>query len=209
MKEHYFSTSGAFQRDTDVIFTTDDPKNEFLQALRKKIHGAEANPYDYRAGASADMVAAFERLEKNPGVHNSYMPQVSFLNVVGDQRDEVYTIIRNSAYLNVAQPFKEEERRLPEEDTLTVVRGFIGAYPNNFFQVNEKQLPKFVEQIISTKGPKDRDRIRNLYTVRRNAPWFWRLSDKFHQMYKEKDGIAAGIFDYNRYHYELKSLAIH
>ena len=60
VKEHYFSTSGAFQRDTDVIFTTDDPKKEFLQALRKKIHGAEASPYDYRAGASADMVAAFD-----------------------------------------------------------------------------------------------------------------------------------------------------
>jgi hypothetical protein len=202
VKEHYFSTSDAFQRDTDVVFTTDDPKKEFLQALRKKIYGADASPYDYRTGASPEMVAAFERLEKNPGVHNSYMPQVSFLNVIGDQRDEAYTLIRNSAYLNVAQPFREEGRRLPGEDTLTVVRGFIGAYPNNFLQVNEKQLPQFVEEIISAKGPADRERIRSRYTVPRNAPWFWRLSDKFHRMYKEKEGIAAGIFDYNRYHYD-------
>ena len=199
-KEHYFGTSSAFQRDTDVEFLTDDPKTEFLQRMRKNIYGAEAEPYDYRVTASAEMVAAFEAMESNMGVHNSLMPQVTFLNVVGEKRDEAYTIIRNSAYLNVTQPFTEQERRVPEEDTLTVARGFIGAYPNNFFQVNERELTKLAEAIASMKGPRDQERILSFYGVERNAPWFWRLSDKFQQQYREKDGISAGIFDYNRYH---------
>ena len=168
--------------------------------MRKKIPGAQAKPYDYRTSASAGMITAFEQLEANVGVHNSYMPQVSFVNVIGGQRDEAYTIIRNSAYLNIAQPFKEQERRLPAEDSLTVVRGFIGAYPNQFFQVNEKQIPEFVTDVVSLKASVDYDRVLDRYGVRRNAPWFWRLSDKFHRMYREKDGIAAGIFDYNRYY---------
>ena len=203
VKEHYFSTSEAFSRETDVVFTSDNPKKELLKTLRRKVHGATAQPYDYRLSASAEMIAVFERLEHRAGSHNSFMPQVSFLNVVGDKRDEVYTIIRNSGYTNVTQPFDEKSRRLPEEDTLTITRGVLGAYPNNFIQINEKELPEFADAIIQMKNPLDQGRLLERYGVSRNAPWFWRLSDKFQQMYKERDGIEAGIFDLNRYHYRL------
>ena len=199
VKEHYFANSNVFQRDTDVVYNTDEPKRELLLNLREHIHGAKAKPYDYHETASAKMVAAFEALEANIGRHNSYIPQVNFVNVIGEHRDEAYTIIRNNAYLNVAQPFQEEKRRLPNDDSLTVVRGFIGAYPNSFIQVNEQDLPNFVKHVASIKNREDANRIASLYAVPRNAPWFWRLSDKFHAMHKEKDGIAAGIFDYNRY----------
>ncbi|MEH6582107.1 MAG: fatty acid cis/trans isomerase [Halioglobus sp.] len=200
VKEHYFSTSEAFQRDTDIVFKTDDPKTELLQRMRKKIHGAEAKTYDYRVDASPAMITAFEKLENNVGAHNSFMPHVSFLNVIGSSRDEVYTIIRNAGHSNISQPFGEQERRLPEEDSLTVVRGFLGAYPNVFMQINESELANFVKNVASLKKPGDRTAIIDRYVVHRNAPWFWRLSDKFHKMYQERDGMAAGIFDYNRYY---------
>jgi hypothetical protein len=201
VKEHYFSTSAAFSRESDVVFSSDDPKNELLQTLRGKIHGATAQPYDYRLSGSPEMISVFEKLEQSVGTHNSFMPHVSFLNVVGDKRDEVYTIIRNSGHTNVAQPFDEKYRRRPNEDTLTITRGFLGAYPNNFFQINESELPQFADAITGMKNAVDQNRILDRYAVSRNAPWFWRLSDKFHKMYKEKDGIEAGIFDLNRYHY--------
>jgi hypothetical protein len=199
VREHYFGTSDVFKRDTDVVYKTDDPKKEFLLRMREHIHGAKAQPYDYRETASPKMVAAFEKLEANVGRHNSFLPQVNFVNVIGPNRNEAYTIIRNSAYSNIAQLFKEEKRRLPNEDSLTVVRGLVGAYPNNFIQVNEHDLPNFVKHIAGIKTRADADRVSSLYSVRRNAPWFWNLSDRFHTMHKEKNGITAGIFDYNRY----------
>ncbi|MEH6593120.1 MAG: fatty acid cis/trans isomerase, partial [Halioglobus sp.] len=200
VKDHYFGTSEVFAHDTDIVYKTDDPKTELLQRMRKKIYGAEAKNYDYRVDASPGMIAAFEKLEQNIGAHNSFMPHVSFVNVIGDSRDDVYTIIRNAGHSNISQPFGEEERRLPEEDSLTVVRGFLGAYPNVFVQINESQLANFVEDIASMKKPADKATIMNRYGVHRNAPWFWRLSDKFHEKYQERDGIEAGIFDYNRYY---------
>jgi hypothetical protein len=197
--DHYFSNSEVFERDTDIEYKTDDPKAELLLALRDRIHGADARGYDYHQSASKDMVTAFESIENAAGRHNSFVPEVSFLNVISDSRDEVYTIIRNSGHLNIAQPFREQNLRLPEEDNLTVARGFIGAYPNNFFQVNEKDLPKFVDALLKLDGASSLEQLVERYGANRYASWFWRLSDKLQQKYEEEKGLEAGIFDYNRY----------
>ncbi len=33
-----------------------------------------------------------------------------------------------------------------------MVRGFLGAYPNYFFELNERELPQFVEHIAGLKN---------------------------------------------------------
>ncbi|MBT4521452.1 MAG: peptidylprolyl isomerase [Halieaceae bacterium] len=199
IREHFFTKSEIFKRPIDIHFDTDNPKQEFLQRMRQRIHGATAGAYDYRVDASPDLVDALKRLEQNPGIHNSYLPQVSFVNVFGLQRDDVYTFIRNAGYSNIAQPFRDRKRRLPEEDTLTVARGFIGAYPNIFFQISEKQLPLFVDEVAKLRSKEDYVRLHNRFGVSRNAPWFWHISDKLHGMYREQARERAGLFDYNRY----------
>ncbi|MEH6590289.1 MAG: fatty acid cis/trans isomerase [Halioglobus sp.] len=199
VSDHYFSNSKVFQRDTDIEYKTDNPKAELLLALRERIHGADGAKYDYRSSASKDMVTQLVRLESSVGLHNSFMPEVSFINIIGDSRDEVYTILRNSAHLNIAHPFDEKEQRLPEDDNLTIVRGFIGAYPNNFFQVNEKDLPRFVDALLKLDGPDSQDQVLEQYGVHRYASWFWRLGDKLQRKYDEENGLEAGIFDFNRY----------
>ncbi len=199
-KETFFGNSGIVDQPSAITYSTDDPKREFLSLMRERIVGARADNYDYHTSASSAMIAGFEQLEKNVGAHNSYMPQVSFVNVIGTGRDEAYTILRNTGYSNIAQLFKESKRTLPEEDKLTVVRGFIGAYPNYFFQVAESQVGLFASDIAKMNTQEDYNTLIERYGVHRNAPWFWRVSDKFHQMAKEQDPVAAGLFDYNRYH---------
>ncbi|AQA17102.1 peptidylprolyl isomerase [Halioglobus japonicus] len=198
-KQYFADNSGLNVRTSDIHFETDDPKTELLQKLRERIHGAQAERYDYRQSASADMAKAFSELEKATGIHNSFLPQVSFINVIGDQRDDVYTLVNNAGYSNIAQLFREQERRLPAEDTLTVARGFLGAYPNYFFQVNEKQIPLFAAELKAMKSRSDFAALKARYGVRRNATWFWRVSDKFHRISRAQDGIEFGLFDYNRY----------
>ncbi len=109
------------------------------------------------------------------------------------------SIIRPDSYSTNAQVFQEAERRIPSEDSLTVVKGFIGSYPNVFFQLHEKDLGDFIKAIIALRSEQDYAGLVSRYGVRRNAPWFWRLSDKFHAYYKKHYPTEAGLFDLNRY----------
>ncbi len=200
VNKYMLDSSALSARELGIVYHTDDPKAEFLEAMRERIHAADDHARGYRGVASAAMADVFDQLEGDVGSHNSYLPQVSFLNVIGDRRDEVYTLLRNSGYTNIAQLFGEDERRLPEEDGLTVVRGFLGAYPNYFFQVNEKELGAFASRIASLDSSEDYDQLLERWGVHRTDPWFWRVSDKLHHMLREEDPVNNGLLDYSRYH---------
>ena len=45
----------------------------------------------------------------------------------------------------------------------------------------------------------DYRRLVTLYGVRRNAPWFWRLSDRIYEHDQSANPREAGLFDLNRY----------
>ncbi len=198
-REHPFVHSEAMQQETPLVFRSADPKAEFLGWMRARLHGAEAANFDYRRSASPAMVDAFDKLVSARGSHNSFLPAVSFVNVIGPGRDEAYTLLHDAGYSNIAQLFREDERRLPGEDAVTVVAGLIGAHPNQFFQVHEKQVPLFVEDILALRTQEDLSLLRQRYGVRRNSPWFWAVSDRLHALFREQDGLAAGVLDYNRY----------
>lgn len=199
MREHFLKRSGYAQKTHNFNYRTDDPKAEFLGWMTDRIAGARDHRYLYAGAAPASTVKILEELESSVGVHNSYLPHTSILNVVSGGRDEVYTLLRNAGHSNIAQMFREEERRLPEEDSLTVARGFIGAYPNYFFQLNEQELAQFARDVRSLKSEEDYQALLERYGVRRNVSWFWRLSDKLHGMYWLQDHIEYGLLDYNRY----------
>ena len=112
---------------------------------------------------------------------------------------EAYSLLHNRAHSNIAQLFGEESRFIPEEDTLTVTPGFIGTYPNAFFQVNEKELSDFVSAVTGLKTEKDYAALLSLYGVRRNDPWFWQVSDRLYQYNLDNYDREAGLFDLNRY----------
>lgn len=199
-REHYIELNAMAAETIAIDYQSDDPKREFLEMQRERLYGAKAERFDYRReGASAQVVNALATLENSLGRHNSYMESVSFLNLVGDRRDEFYTLLRNSAHSNIAEAFNEDERRLPEEDSLTVVRGFIGAYPNYFFQVEEKEIDRFVAAVMAIDSAADYEQLKQLYGVRRNAPWFWRVVDKVHARSRWLNPREYGIFDLSRY----------
>lgn len=199
-RDNVFADSALVrEKPSDLSFSSDTPKAEFLGWVRERTHGASALPYDYRRSTRGELREAFDALVAQAGRHNSYLPQVSFLNVIGPQRDEAYTLLRDSGYANIALLFLEDARRLEEEDRLTVVRGFIGEHPNLFFQVHEKQVPLFAADIAALDSAADWQQLLERYGVARNAPWFWDLSDKFHRQHLAADPLYHGLFDYNRY----------
>jgi len=193
VKQFVLADTSKLDRDTDIVYHTDNPKQELLSMLQKREPGAEAHGYNVSD-------PHFAPLHNLSGPPFSFMPEVAFVEVLGaDGGEQVYSIIHNDSYSNNAQVFKEAERRIPSEDYLTVVTGFIGSYPNVFFQLHEKDLGNFVKAIIALRSEQDYAELVSRYGVRRNAPWFWQLSDKFHAYYKKHYPIEAGLFDFNRY----------
>lgn len=192
-KNYVMTDTAAYERKTDIQYHTEDPKQELLSMLQQRQPGGTAPQYQ-----PAD--PRFARLQTLQGKPFSLMPEVAFVEVLGaDRETSIFTILHNDSYANNAQVFKEEQRRIPEEDYLTVVKGFIGAYPNVFFQVPDAELDDFVEAMESMRSEEDYTSLVSLYGVRRNAPAFWPLSDKLREHYQKNYPIEAGLFDLNRY----------
>ena len=137
---------------------------------------------------------------KGPWV--SLMPEVSLLRVRVDPtgaQDLVYALIRDTAHTNVAFMFGEGSRLVPADDTLTVVRGHFGSYPNFFLSVDANELTAFVDHLLAVKYDADIERLVDEFGVRRTDPRFWQTSDWLREDLKKRDPIGAGIYDLDRY----------
>lgn len=199
-REPVFVRSEAMQLPTGVDYQSDDPKAEFLARARARVPGGAVPRFDYHRHTTPEIAQALDALVAHRGAHNRFLPEVSFVHVIGGEGEQAFTLLRDSGHSNIAQLFEEDERRLPEEDALTVVAGLIGAHPNQFFQVHARQMPLFAADIAALESAEDYATLLHRYGVRRNAPWFWDVSDRLQRLSVEQDGIAAGIFDLNRYH---------
>ncbi len=192
-KQFVMSDAVALDRPADIQYQTTDPKQELLGMLQQRLPGAAAHRYQ-------TMEPRFDKMQTLQGPPFSLMPEVSFLKVFSpDSGEHVYTIVHNDGYSNNAQVFSEAKRRIPQEDYLTVVKGFIGSYPNAFFQVQDQDLDDFVQDIQSMRSAADYANLVSRYGVRRTASTFWPLSDSLHAHYQKTYPREAALFDLNRY----------
>ncbi|WP_165855886.1 fatty acid cis/trans isomerase [Marinobacter sp. JSM 1782161] len=127
------------------------------------------------------------------------LPEVTFLRITdGDQR-WVYTLVHNRLHENVAFMFAEDSRLTPEEDTVTVMEGTLGSYPNFSFDIPLEDLDVFVSALRRVDS---RDGLHDLaarWGVRRTSPQFWSILADFRRYVEDTDPEQAGIFDVNRY----------
>jgi hypothetical protein len=194
VRDYIMSPENAgYRRPSSIAYATDDPRSEFMEMLRAHIPAARATRFHVDSPPLRALMDA-------PNSSFANMPEVAFLQVLGKRGEhDYYTLVHNRAVLNNAQLFQEEDRRIPAEDTLTVARGFIGAYPNMFFQVTRGELERFTSQVASLADREDYTRLVERYGVRRTAPWFWKYSDDAHAAYRASFPVEAGLFDLNRY----------
>jgi len=193
VKEYVLGRKAYIHAPTGIEYRSDDPMSEFFQRLAPRLPDSAAPRYQ-------PVDPRFARLQNLSGKPFSFMPEVAFVQVLDEGGGKsAYTIIHNSAYLNNTQLFREEQRRIPVEDYVTVVRGFIGSYPNIFFQLPAQQLGDFVAAIETLRSEQDYASLLQRYGVRRTDPRFWQLSDSLYQQYREIAPVEAGLFDLNRY----------
>ncbi len=183
-------------RQVNIQFSTDNPKQELLSKLQKRLSNSLSSRYELENVRDRSVRKKLQELAKLKGERVSLLPQLSFLKIpdVG-----VFSLINNSSHKNIAHLFGEESERDKAKDTLTVAHGFIGAHPNVFFLVERSELDEFVAAAYALSNEESYAEFVKQFGVRRNNPKFWSISDSLHASAREFDGVASGIFDYNRY----------
>ncbi|MGR8934488.1 MAG: fatty acid cis/trans isomerase [Gammaproteobacteria bacterium] len=203
----------SIDHETAMVFRSTDYKQDFFRQLQQKLGQAGGRSDDINRCAAPPCVssdvsatrrvadAAMRELAALQGKVLGVLPEMSLLRVVTGEPggDLVYTLLVDKALKNVAFIFAEDLRRLPEQDKLTVVRGFLGSYPNFFFSVEKNALHDFIDALKNAAGNGAAEHFYAAYGIRRSDPRFWQNSDWFNVRYKREQGVNAGLFDLNRY----------
>ena len=202
-----YLTLPAFEKHSvpDIAYQSHDEKQELFDLLTQRLKKVLPTQHDMSAISTVAVREALERLHLLKGKPVNLMPEIAFVKIEGAgagaegaKADEYVSLIANRAYSSMTSMFREQQNRLPEDDTLSVIPGFIGAYPNVFLRVNAADLPAFVRAIGRIETERDYAQLLDVYGVRRTAADFWANSDTFHRAYRQRYPLTSGILDFNR-----------
>lgn len=199
-KNYIYGKRTEFHRPTGINFITGDQKIELFKLIKQRLAPVLHRDYDLdKTLMPAAQWQPLHRLDLHKGLSVSLLPQIAFLTVKGENDERYYyTVLHNNDHSNITSMLGENSNRRPERDTLTVVRGFIGAYPGAFWEVSEAGLPGLVSAIQGLKSEQDYHNFMSRYGVRRTDRRFWVHSDTVHQAFNNLYPRDAGLFDYNR-----------
>lgn len=209
--------------ETGISFGTDEPKRELLEYLVEHHFPPEAGiafdknylrsgelypvlPEYYRT--LDDYIQGFKAVSK-PGVsfftrvrdHNANLAYVRIM-VTDRIEDDVYlSMVINRWHDDVTTIFGEKNRLRPEKDSGVFVEGFVGSYPNYFFEVKLADLPDFLQVLDDFDGGGDSINRLNRYGINRADSRFWQVYDLIQDRFNSSDPEQAGLFDLNRYYY--------
>jgi Fatty acid cis/trans isomerase (CTI) len=199
VKDLVYGEYAYFDQESGLAYETDAPEHELFRMLAERMSKLRPRAYDIGEEPDAALRAALAPIDLLAGQPATLMPETSFLEVqLAAGGEQYFTILRDSAHTNVAHLFDESERRVPLEDELTLLRGFVGAYPNSLYSVHESDVPAFVAALSALDTDAAYDALRERFGVRRTDGRFWDYSDRAHAAFRTLEPIESGLFDFNR-----------
>jgi len=200
--------------DSPIEFQTADPQAELYQLLINHL-GPVGGPPDLLNRCVGEVCSATDQnavvAEVDGGLRGlalirgeqlSEFPELAYVRVVLDGEEDLnYSLIHNRQWKNVTSFLEDASNanRDPSADTLTVLRGLSGSYPNFFFSVQRDEVEQFVSQATSVKTVDDYQLFVARFGLRRTATDFWEQADWFQSRHLAEQPLEAGIFDLNRY----------
>jgi hypothetical protein len=202
-------------------FTTSEPKREFIEYLiRHHLNPDTGIDFDenYReAGEEYPVMPEFFNTEEEyiRGFHAASAPGNSFFRHVkdhdanlayvririSDEKSEVVSMVIHRWHDDVRTLSREEDKLNAEKDEVDFIRGYVGSYPNYFFDVTLEELPQFLKLLQTYDGSNEKVTELLDYGVNRANGDFWTRYDWFQQDFIESDRLRAGLFDLNRYYH--------
>ncbi len=190
-----------FEHDSepDIHYVTEHPKIELFSLLKQKLAHALSEENDIQTIKDKSLLSQLQILASFSGENSALLPEVTFVEISDTNNEsEFITILRNNAHLNISTIFNEDKKLLPSENTLTIARGLVGAYPNALMKVDRMFIASFVNQVMLMKTEKDYERLLDRFGIRRTHPDFWQQSDKLHIALEKENPVSFGFLDYNR-----------
>jgi hypothetical protein len=197
-RDYVYGKYARLDAESAVPYRSADPQRELYGLLRQRLAPVLGARFDLAGVHDATLSAELRSLASVKGASLSWLPEVTVLRVDGSGDARWFTLLRNTAHANVAHLAREKSELLPEENTLTVVPGFIGAYPNALYRSSIDELPALRAALSGLASEADYRKLADRFAVRRTSPQFWAASDALHDAYLKSAPLEAGLFDYNR-----------
>lgn len=207
---------------TKIPFRSQDPKREFIENLidyhflRKTNIRLDRVNYMYaeepyyplikRFNGVDDYLRAFHSVLR-PGAPllshlQSSNANLAYVRIRNPEKgDSVVSLVVNRWHDNVTFLFREANTLNPEKDEADVISGFVGSYPNYFFDVHVDDLEDFFMILQEFDGTKKSIESLNQYGINRADERFWEIYDWFQARFNEQEPVRAGLFDLNRYYH--------
>lgn len=195
--EYLSSPSFESSAEPNIEYVTNDPKQELYKKLKQRLSPLlEVKRDTLLSNDKIDTTLNY--LFQHQGRNVKVLAEHSIVHVSTQNGDRYYTLIRNSAHLNITSMFGEKKHRIPKEDTLMILKGFVGSYPGAFFSITEQQVESFVNTVLAVRNERDYSLLKDKYGIRRTDKEFWAFSDRMHRNYGKLEPLNSGLLDYNR-----------
>ena len=199
VKAYIDGSRNPLDAETGVRYHSADPQAELYGLLRQRLNPVLDHRFDLNAVPDAALRQSLQDLASVRGASLSWLPEATVLRVdAPPAAPRYFSLLRNTGHANVAHMLREKGELLPAENTLTVVPGFIGAYPNAIYRATPAQLPAFTRAVQGLGSEKDYRALADRFAIRRTSADFWAASDALIDAYAKWSPLEAGLFDYNR-----------
>jgi hypothetical protein len=200
IKNYIFSDYIKVPVQSQIHYKTTHYQSELYDQLREHLSKVLDHSRDLETSRlTRKEIATLKHLQTLKGEGLRYLPNTALVLVTKNGAPkEVISLIHNKAHSNISSLFDEAAARLPNEDSVTVVKGVLGDYPNAFMEVDEGKLKAFTEEIANMATAKDYSNLMAHFGVRRTDPRFWSVSDAVDKYNREARPRESGILDYNR-----------
>lgn len=111
---------------------------------------------------------------------------------------ELQSLLRNTGHRNVDTLLRESATLVPEEHTLTMAPGVIGANPNALVHVTLGELPTLTARAAALTSEVDYRALADRHATRRSDPQSWAASDALIDPNVSSAPADAGLLDYGR-----------
>ncbi len=160
-----------------------------------------------------DLMQAFNAVSK-PGTNFFRLVQGHNINVglvrirIPDGEDRVISIVINRWHDNVAYLFSEKNTLNPAKDRADFIEGFIGSYPNYFYDINIDDLPEFFDMLVNFDNSEEMLELENKFGINRADPELWEAYDWLQARFLRQEPVTGGLFDLNRYYHMATDTSI-
>ncbi|MFO0671652.1 MAG: fatty acid cis/trans isomerase [Polyangiaceae bacterium] len=152
--------------------------------------------------SASDVEQALGALAANSNGLAQVLPDVTWLTVEAGSERLPYSLVVNRIYGASKRSIDAQSVHHAELDSVSVIKGRAGAFPQLFLRVPMAEVASFVSAARGSKA--ERVALRTRYEVKRNTAAFWSTLDEEHARALVAEPLHSGVIDTSAYVWPLE-----